>query len=289
VTEQLATRTQRPTAVPPPVLVGSAVTRRGRSALTACAVLLGAAAFWEIGARLLGSLFVPPLSRVLAHIAGQWFSGPASRLWLGDPLLEAVGPSVARVVPAFAVGVAAGVLLGVAIGLVRPIREVVYPVVHFLRAIPSAAKIPLFIVLLGIGDEMKMSVIAVAVSFPVLINTVDGVRGVEPTLLDVCRIHHVPRWRRVLSVVLPAATPQVFAGIRVASAVAFIVMIVVEMLAATNGVGYLILYAQRQFRFLDMWAGLLLLAVLGYLLNLGLSTIEHRLLGWHHGARRRAA
>jgi ABC-type nitrate/sulfonate/bicarbonate transport system permease component len=259
---------------------------RGRTALSALAVLLGAATFWEIGARLLGSLFVPPLSKVLAHIATQWFSGPASRLWVGDPLIDAVGPSLARVVPAFVGGAAAGILLGVAIGLVRVVREVVYPVVHFLRAIPSAAKIPLFIVLLGIGDEMKMWVIAVAVSFPVLINTVDGVRGVEPVLLDVCRIHRVPRWRRVLGVVLPAATPQVFAGLRVATAVAFIVMIVVEMTAATNGIGYLILYAQRQFRFLDMWAGLILLAVLGYLLNIGLSWLERRVLGWHHGARR---
>lgn len=285
MSDQLAPAAATLVAVPHPA-TGSRVARRARSVLPALVVLLGAAAFWEIGARLLGSLFVPPLSAVLAHIATQWFSGPATRLWLGDPLVDAVGPSLARVVPAFAAGVAAGIVVGVAIGLVRPVREVLYPVVHFLRAIPSAAKIPLFIVLLGIGDGMKVWVIAVAVTFPVLINTVDGVRGVEPVLLDVCRIHRVPPWRRVLGVVLPAATPQVFAGIRVASAVAFIVMIVVEMTAATDGIGYLILYAQRQFRFLDMWAGLLLLGVLGYLLNLALSGVERRALGWHHEARR---
>ncbi|MEU3271488.1 ABC transporter permease [Saccharomonospora sp. NPDC006951] len=258
---------------------------RARTAGLSVVVLFVAALLWEAGARALSSIFVPPLSEVLVHIGEDWFGGPAYQLFLSDKLIDTVWPSIMRVVPSFVIGAVAAVVLGVAIGLLRPLRDTLYPLIHFLRSIPSAAKVPLFVVLLGIGDAMKMSVIAVAVAFPVLINTVEGVRSVEPALLDMCKVHRVPARKRVFGIVLPSASPHIFAGLRIGSAVALIVMIVVEMLAASDGIGYFVLYAQRQFRFLDMWAGLLLLAVFGYLLNLGLNLLERRALGWHAKAR----
>jgi ABC-type nitrate/sulfonate/bicarbonate transport system permease component len=155
-----------------------------------------------------------------------------------------------------------------------------------MRAIPPPALIPLFIVLLGIGDSMKVAMILFGVIWPILLNTVDGVRSVDALHLDTARIFGVSRRDVLFRVVLPSAGPKIFAGLRVSLSIAVILMVISEMVATLNGIGFTLVQAQRNFRMLDVWAGILMLGLIGYVLNTFLSLIERRVLRWQRGAMR---
>jgi NitT/TauT family transport system permease protein len=149
---------------------------------------------------------------------------------------------------------------------------------------PPVALIPVLILLVGIGDEMKVIVVAFASLFPILLNTVDGVRGVHPTLLDVARTFHFSELATLRRVILPAALPQIVAGLRISLAIALIVALVSEMIGATAGMGYFVLQAQRGLRIRDMYAAIVMLALLGYALNWLFLLFEARLLAWHRAS-----
>ena len=159
------------------------------------------------------------------------------------------------------------------------------PTIDFLRSIPAVALVSVFIVMLGFGDLAKVTAIAFAAFFPILLNTIDGVRGVDPMQLDLARAYKIRSHQRILKIILPAASPQIFAGLRISLAVALLVMAFSEMFAGTNGVGFFILFAQDTFRITEMWSGILLLGILGYLVNLVFVLVERRVMGWHRGWR----
>ena len=121
--------------------------------------------------------------------------------------------------------------------------------------------------------------------WPVLLNTIDGVTGIDPTLNDTARVYGVSGRQRLLRIVLPAASPQIFAGMRTSLSLALILMVISEMVASTNGIGYFVLQSQRTFAIPEMWSGILLLGILGYVLNAGFMLVERRVLRWHRGAR----
>lgn len=235
---------------------------------------------WEFGARAMGSLFIPPLSEVLSHAWGSVSDGS---------VLAVVGPTLGRLIPALVLSLVAGIVLGTAIGLSQMIADVVYPVMQFIRAIPGAAKIPLFLVLLGFTDVIQMWVVAIVVIPPVVMNTYEGVRNVNPVLLDTCGVFRIKLSRRLFGVILPSAAPAAFAGIRIAGVISLIVTVVVEMLVGQDGLGNFVLDSERNFVFLDMWTGILLIAVLGWLINIVISVFEHFILAWHRGYRQSAA
>ncbi|TDC48909.1 ABC transporter permease [Actinomadura sp. KC345] len=239
-------------------------------------VLLGWG-LWSAGST---NIFYPPLTRILSVFQDTW-------------LFERVGsdvvPSLVNMFAGFALAIVVGVPLGVLVGLVRPLRTALAPVIEFLRAIPPPALIPFGIVVLGVGTGMKVFIILMVGLFPILMHTVDGVRGVDPGLLDSARAYRVPWHDRLLRVVLPAAAPQIFAGTRVALSLSLILMVISEMVASTRGIGYFILEAQRTFAIPEMWSGMVLLGILGYLLNLAFGAIERRALRWHRGARKGAS
>ena len=219
------------------------------------------------------------------------FTDVAARLWeawLGNPEAwrESVLPSMARLLAGWAGAVVAGVAIGTAIGLSGRARDYVDPIIHFLRAIPPPALLPLFIVLLGIGDAMKVAMIGFGVVWPILLNTVDGVRSVDALHLATARVYRMGRWDRLTRVVLPSAAPKVFAGLRVSLAIAVILMVISEMVATVNGVGFELVQAQRSFQTLDVWAVIVLLGIIGYTLNAILAGIESRVLAWHRSATR---
>jgi ABC-type nitrate/sulfonate/bicarbonate transport system permease component len=135
---------------------------------------------------------------------------------------------------------------------------------------------------------MKVLMIAFGVVWPILLNTIDGVQSVEQLYVDTGRVYGVTRSERLVRIVLPAAAPKIFAGLRVSLSIAVILMVISEMVATTNGLGFQIIQAQRSFKVLDMWAGIVLLGVLGYLLNTALLAVEGRVLHWHHRRPRRA-
>ena len=134
---------------------------------------------------------------------------------------------------------------------------------------------------------MRIVLIAFGSVWPVLLNTIEGTRTVDPLQLDTASAFRLPRRARLFRVILPAAMPKIFAGMRVSLSLAVILMVVSELVASTNGIGYRILNSQIMFLLTDMWCGIVLLAILGYLLNAIFVKVEGHVLGWHRGARGR--
>ncbi|MGH3750972.1 MAG: ABC transporter permease, partial [Micromonosporaceae bacterium] len=220
--------------------------------------------------------YFPPLGDILARFFDQW---------LGEGLTRDALPSLGRMVLGYALATVLGLVIGIALGLSRIAQAMFGPTVEFLRSVPSVVLIPFGIVVLGVDTTMKVFVIALGCSFPVILNTIDGVRSVEPQLIDVTRTYRFSRVERLWRVVLPSASPQIFAGMRTSLSLALILMVVSEMVASTNGIGYSILKAQRLFEVVEMWSGILMLGVLGYLINTILVLTEKRVLAWHRGFR----
>ena len=127
--------------------------------------------------------------------------------------------------------------------------------------------IPVFIILLGTESTMRVTLIAFGSVWPILLNTIEGTRTVDPLQLDTAPAFRLPRYARLWRIVLPAAMPKIFAGMRVSLSLAVILMVVSELVASTNGIGYRIQNAQIMFLLTDMWCGIVLLALLGYTLN----------------------
>jgi len=207
-------------------------------------------------------------------------------LWLFSQFNEHVVPSLERIGLGLTLGVVAGIALGIPIGLSRWARLWAAPHIEWWRAMPPPALLPISIVLLhSIGNKQKVAFIAFFCIFPVLLNTIDGVRGIDPTLIETARSYNIPRHERVRRLVLPAAAPQIAAGIRTSVSLAVITMVLAEFFSSTNGVGYVLLISKNTFQFTPMWATIVLIGVLGYLLNLIFLIAERRLLAWHRGCR----
>jgi ABC-type nitrate/sulfonate/bicarbonate transport system permease component len=231
---------------------------------------------WEIAA--VNAIFPPMSFPRISSILVTWW-----QLVMSGELPAEVLPSLWRMFAGYFIGVALGVGIGLLMGYVRFFYNLLEPVTEVLRPIPSPAYLPIMILFLGIDDEMKIFMIAFATLFPVLLNTYSGVRSVDPIQLQTARTFGVSGRRLMTQVVLPASAPFIFTGMRISLAVALIVMVISEMVAASSGVGYFILSAQRGFKIRDMFAGVLTLAMLGYLLNRLFLLIENRVLAWHYG------
>jgi ABC-type nitrate/sulfonate/bicarbonate transport system permease component len=231
---------------------------------------------WEAAAATgtMPSLSFPRMSDILITL---W------NLTLSGEILRELGDSLWRMFAGYFIGVSLGVLLGLLMGYFRVFYNLLEPITEVLRPIPSPAYLPIVILFLGIDDEMKIFMIAFASLFPVLINTYSGVRSVDPIQLQTARTFGVAGRKLVWQIVLPAASPYIFTGMRVSLAVALIVMVISEMVAASSGIGFFILSAQRGFKIREMFAGVLTLAIVGYVLNRLFVAIENRVLAWHYG------
>lgn len=239
-------------------------------------------AVWEVAARLRGSFFIPPISQILALTWREFFDAAPSRLFVSGTFVEHVVPSLGRFAVGWTLAILSGVTLGVAIGWWPRLAAATDPLVRFGMAIPPPALLPFAIVLLGLGNEMKVFLIAFGAVWPILLNTIDGIRGLDPLMLRTSRMLHLPRVRVLRSVLLPGASPQVFAGLRVSLGTTLILMVIAEMYASSAGIGFYIVRAQRSFRVVEMWAGIVVLAVLGLSLNAALVRVERRVLRWHY-------
>jgi ABC-type nitrate/sulfonate/bicarbonate transport system permease component len=229
--------------------------------------------FWSAGSDV---YYFPPLKDVLNTFKDTW-------------LFERVGsdviPSLVRLFIGYFIAVAVGIGGGLALGTSPVLRRVAAPIVEFLRAIPAPALLPFALLVLGVGNDSKIFVIAFVCLWPILLNAVDGVSGVDPTLVDTGRVYRIPASDRLRRVVLPAAAPQIFAGMRTSLSLALILMVISEMVASSNGIGYFVLQSQRSFAIPEMWSGIILLGILGYLFNAVFLLVERRVLAWHRGAR----
>ncbi|GAA2103777.1 ABC transporter permease [Actinomadura alba] len=269
--------------------------RRGAPAL-ALAILTGAAARlwlivlltagWEVGTRIAKDPFFPPPSTILRVMHEIWFSGPVSQLLLTDKAIDDFRPSFINLFGGWSLAAAGGVLLGIVIGRSRAVGEILDPLLQFGRSIPPPTLIPFFIVILDLGTPMQVTTIAFGVVWPVLLNTIDGVRTVDSLQLQTARVFDITGAQRLRRIILPAAAPKIFAGLRVSLGFALILMVISELIGSTTGIGAHLINSQQSLELPEMWAGIVLLGLLGCLFNAIFVLVERRLLSWHRGARR---
>jgi ABC-type nitrate/sulfonate/bicarbonate transport system permease component len=222
------------------------------------------------------SIFFPPLRYIAESFAENWF---------GERFVSDVVPSVARMLAGYLVAIVAGVGLGLVIGQWRIARKLTGPAVSFLRSIPGAALLPPAVTLLGVGSGMKVAIIAFICLWPILLNTIDGLDEQHPTAESTAKVFRIGGWNELLWVTVPGALPRIFAGLRTSLALAVIMLVISEMVASTNGLGFFTLQAQRTFDVPDMWAGIIMIGLLGYVLTLIFTVIERAVLRWYLESR----
>lgn len=221
-------------------------------------------------------VYWPPLRTILTTFPD---------VWTGERLRADVLPSLLRLSAGYAAATVVGVALGTVIGSYRRVRAVCEPVLEFLRAVPPPVLVPVIMLFAGIGDTMKIAVIASGCVWPILLNTVEGVRAVDSVMSETARSYGITGMARLRNVVLRSASPQIFAGMRQALSIGIILMVISEMFAASNGLGFTIVQFQRGFAIPDMWTGILVLGLLGFALSVVFRLVERRVLGWYHGQR----
>jgi ABC-type nitrate/sulfonate/bicarbonate transport system permease component len=251
-----------------------ALRRAGRGIL-GVAVFACALAVWEVWARAADSFLVPPASEVLER---------AWETWPTRAFLSEVGASLGRLAAGFAIGSAVGIAIGLLMGASLRARRTLEPLVELARATPPIAVVPALIIVLGLGDSMLIAVIAFGLCFPVLIGTLEGVRAVSPEARDTASMLHVRRLDRVYRIYFPAALPSIVAGLRIAVSIGLVLVVISEYFGDGGGLGYYILDQQGRFNVPEMYAGILFLGLLGYVLNRLFLVVEHRVLAWHYGA-----
>jgi ABC-type nitrate/sulfonate/bicarbonate transport system permease component len=175
-----------------------------------------------------------------------------------------------------------GVGLGLAMGYYRVLYNLFEPLVEVLRPIPGPAYLPILVLFVGIGHEMKVVLVLVASLFPILLNTYSGVRSIDRVQFDTARTLGLSTLQTFRELVIPAASPQILTGMRISLAISLILAILGEMIVSNDGLGYFVLLSQRTFRVPDMYAGIFTLALFGYVLNRVFLLVEGRLLRWHH-------
>ena len=253
--------------------------RQGRGS-TPRGVLIGAEiavpvlllALWWFASAGSTNTFFPPLQRILERLR---------QLALTPVFWTDVASSVGNLLASFLLATVIGVLLGLLLGLVRPLSWFAEPTIHFFRAIPPVALVPIFVSLIGFGNETRILSITLAAVFPILISTIDGVRAGEPTLEMVRRVYRLSGPERLFSVMLPAASPRILSGMQVSLITAFVVMIASEMLGSSTGLGAATLLAQQSFAIPDMWAGILVLGIIGYASTALFTLLRRRVLRWY--------
>ncbi len=254
-------------------------TRQRLSRASGVGLILLLCLLWELSVRLevIDSPNWPALSDVLKSFV---------ELLADGTFMSTFGSSARRLLIGYVAAAVAGVGLGLAMGYFRWAHRLFDPVVEVLRPIPSPAYIPVAILFLGIGDSMKIFMVAFSAFFPILLNTVTGVRSVDPILLDTARTFGVGTRGIVRKVVLPSALVYIFTGLRISLAIALILTVIAEQVAGNSGVGFYLLNAQRSFLIPEMYATVVALAIFGFGLNKMFLVIERRALPWNTSSQR---
>ncbi|MCF8571952.1 ABC transporter permease [Gordonia sp. HY002] len=228
---------------------------------------------WEFAPRigLMDPNFVPPLSTVLE----SWWDLASSGRLAAD--LEA---SLIRSAAGFGLAVVTAIPIGAAIASYPPVRDLLTPVLEIFRNTAALAILPVFVLILGIGETSKIAIVLFACFFPILLNTISGVATVDVQLLRSARVLDLSPVTTFRKVIIPAALPTIFTGIRISGAAAILVLIAAEMIGATEGLGYLINYSQMNFLIPQMYAAIITTSAVGLIVNYGLVAIERRFSRW---------
>lgn len=231
---------------------------------------------WEFFGRLGGNAFFPApsvLLETLVTISSEGF-------WT-----EAVLPSLTLMLLGFTGGSLLGILAGVLIGTAEPVRLVLEPIIVFLRSIPTAAKVPVLLGIVGIGQQSLLLAVILAVFFNVTVVTTIGVSRVPTDTLDAAEVLGLSHWRKLVEVRVPAASADIVTGVHNALQISVLVAILVETLASARGLGNFITDSLTLFRISELWVGIAVLGGIGLILNEGFHALEKRVIPWYFEAR----
>nr|WP_312862708.1 ABC transporter permease [Streptomonospora salina] len=231
---------------------------------------------WWVASLATGLYYLPTPGEIAATFVEVWGT---------ERLAADVLPSIGRLIGGFALGTVLGAALGIVLGLSARLRALLEPVLEFFRAIPPPVLVPLLMLFVGVNTTMKLAVIVSGCIWPILLNTIEGVRAVDPVLADTCRCYGIRGRRWLTTLVLRSASPQIMAGMRQGLSIAIILMVISEMFASSSGLGYTIIQFQRTFAIPEMWSGILLLGLLGFGLSVLFGLAERRVLYWYNGVR----
>jgi NitT/TauT family transport system permease protein len=242
-------------------------------ALKRTIAILGLIALWETVPRLglVESTFLPPISTVLE----TWL-----RLLVSGELWSHIQASLVRSLSGFSIAIALAIPLGLLVGWYGRLAEILNPLLEVFRNTAALALLPVFVLILGIGETSKISLVVYSCSWPILLNTISGVRNVDPLLIKSAKSMGLSSLRLFQKVILPASVPTIFTGVRLAGAYSILVLVAAEMVGAKAGLGYLINYAQYNFQVPEMYAGIITISLLGLLFNQLLVTLERRFTAW---------
>ena len=269
------------------------MTAAGKRLGQALLVPLTVLALWEGLSRagVINPLILPSPTKV----ALRWWSylaplgpyapadGPYLKWLVSGELLQDAAASLYRVASGFAIGGGLGLGLGLVMGVSSTAYRLLNPLVQILRPIPPIAYIPLAILWFGLGDPPAFFLISLGAFFPVLVNTIAGVRNVDAIYLRAARNLGAGEWTLFWRVMVPAAMPYILSGVRIGIGVAFIVVIVAEMIAVNSGLGYRILEAREYFWSDKVIAGMATIGLCGLGIDVGMSRLNGWLLRWHRG------
>ena len=240
-------------------------------------LLLGFLVLWQVSA-LAGWLNPSVLPRLDIIGAALW-NGLAC-----GALLDDIAISLQRAGTAYAGAVVIGIPLGLLMGQIPAVEKALDPILQLFRQTSALALYPVFILLLGLGETSKVFVIFWATLFPLLLNTISGVKEVDPKLIEMARVYGASRLTVFRRVVLPGAVPSIFVGLRLSATTALLLLIASEMIGANKGVGFQVMNAQYNFQIPLMFAAIMLLAGLGLISNYVLVTLQRRLCRWSDAA-----
>jgi len=244
-------------------------TSRG-SGVVLIVLLLG---FWQFSALyIMDTPTWPPVTRIFV----AWYENIAD-----GTIIKHLLATLWRQMLGYGLAVVLGISLGLAIGYYRIVYNLLEPLIEVFRPIPGPAYLPVLVLFVGIGHEMKVVLILVAAFFPILLNTYGGVRSIDPVQFDTARTLGLTTLQTLREVVLPAASPQILTGMRISLAISLILAILSEMIVSNDGLGYFTLLAERTFKVPEMYAGIFTLALFGYVLNRLFLMGEARLIRWH--------
>lgn len=228
---------------------------------------------WEIAPLfgLMDRAFFPQFTEVLS---AWWKMLMTGELWTH------FSASILRSIAGFTLALFIAIPLGLVIGWYPLARDLLTPILELFRNTAALALLPVFILILGIGEVSKISIILFACTWPILLNTISAVKNVDPLLIKSARSMNISSFKLFTKVILPASVPTMFTGIRMAGTGAILVLIAAEMVGAKEGLGYFITYAQYNFLIPEMYAGILTISVLGFIINQLLVNLEKRFSRW---------
>lgn len=236
--------------------------------------LVALLALWEYSSRIgiLNPSIMPAPSGIIQTFVGMVESGR----WQNN-LIASLG----RIVKGYIVGASCGLVVGFLMGNFKPISKLLTILVGFLRPIPTIAWIPMFILWLGIGDLSKVTIISIGCFWPVLLNTINGIKSVDNKLLDVAVVLEKSWFVKLYKIILPSALPSILTGLRLAVSSALMGVLAAEMLAANSGIGFLITFGRELAQPGIMLVGVLTIAFLGLAVDFILIRVERHLLRWN--------